>query len=757
MTNVSDQTGALFDLPSDASDAGEEALTCLEGVLEAITYQNPENGFVIARLRVGRERVTVLGDFVNPVPGEMFQVWGKWETHRQYGPQLRVVRYQVLKPTTLDGIEKYLGGGTIPGIRAKTAAQLVGYFGLETLDIIEQSPERLLDVPGIGPAKANAIIRGWADQHEVRHIMLFLQGHGISATYATKIYKTYGDRAVEMVTENPYRLAHDVFGIGFKLADRIARKLGFHRDRPERVEAGVLHCLQTAGDNGHCFLPEEMLAQGAADLLSSTPEEDAPQEGEPPTRDAAEDAIERLVRAQHLIRDTESSDHPIYLKPVFLVERALALNLQAMLADESIPDWLPADVTVFADGVCGELGITLAPAQFQAVVESLRSRVLILTGGPGTGKTTTTRAILQAHLDCRRRVLLASPTGRAAKRLSEVTGQAAQTIHRLLEVDPKSFTFKRNAEHPLDCDTLIVDEVSMVDLHLAHSLVRALPSHAQLILVGDADQLPSVGAGNVLHDLIRCERVPVVRLTEIFRQAAESTIIINAHRVNAGEMPELVPTRQWQESDCLFIAQDDPLAAADKLCDVVSRSLPSLGHEPRDIQVLVPMIRGTLGAQHLNGKLQEALNPKQIGVAELVRGQKTLRCGDRVIQTVNNYDLDVFNGDIGYIRHIDHEEGELIVAYPEKEVKYLFEHTDELQLAYALTVHKSQGSEYPAVVVAFHTQHFLLLQRNLLYTALTRAKKIAILLGSKRAVAMAVRNVNRTERYTRLAERVQAE
>ncbi|HOS42621.1 MAG TPA: ATP-dependent RecD-like DNA helicase, partial [Armatimonadota bacterium] len=573
---------------------------------------------------------------------------------------------------------------------------------------------------------------------------------------ASKIYRTYGDRAVEMVTENPYRLAHDVYGIGFKLADRIACKLGFHRDRPERIEAGVLHCLQAAGEHGHCYLPEAALAQGAADLLGGAPEADAPREGEPPTAEAAADAIERLVRAQHLIRDTEAPElMPIYLKPVFLMERALALGLEALLADAGAPDWLPRDAEGLAADVCRELGVTLAPAQFDAVVASLRSRMLVLTGGPGTGKTTTTRAILRAHLRCRRRVLLASPTGRAAKRLAEVTGQPAQTMHRLLEVDPQSFTFKRNPERPLECDTLIVDEVSMVDLHLAYSLVRALPAGAQLILVGDADQLPSVGAGNVLHDLIRSARVPVVRLTEIFRQAAESTIITNAHRVNRGEMPELVPTSQWQSADCLFIPQDDPLAAAHKVCDVVSRSLPALGYTPADIQVLVPMIRGSLGAQQLNALLQEALNPKQAGVAELTRGQKTLRCGDRVMQTVNNYDLDVFNGDIGYIRHLDGEEGEVVVAYPEKEVTYAFQDTDELQLAYALTVHKSQGSEYPAVVVALHTQHYLLLQRNLLYTALTRAKNTAILLGSTRAIAMAVRNVNRQERHTRLAERLQ--
>lgn len=754
MTSSSDQS-SLFNLPD--APAGEAELVEMEGVLDAITYQNPENGFTIARLRVDGDRVTIIGDLVNPLVGELLHVWGKWEMHRQYGPQLRVVRYQQKLPATVGAIEKYLGGGTIRGIGPKTARLLVGYFGLETLEVIEQAPHRLTEVPGIGRKKAQGIIESWAAQHEVRNIMLFLQGHGISATYANKIYRTYGDRAIEMVTENPYRLAQDVFGIGFKLADGIACKLGFHRDTPERIEAGILYCLQQATDNGHCYLPEAPLAQGAADLLGTSPEDGGPQEGEAPTVEAVEDAIERLVRAQLLIRDTLFDDSPIFLKQVFLVELGLARALRDLLAEPLACAWLPDDVEAFATEVCSELGVTLADQQYRAVVEGLRSRMLLLTGGPGTGKTTTTRAILRVHQRLGRKVLLASPTGRAAKRLAEVTGCPASTIHRLLEVDPKTFTFKRNPQNPLDCQTLIVDEVSMLDLHLAYALARALPAGAQLILVGDADQLPSVGAGNVLHDLIDSGVIPVVRLTEIFRQAAESTIITNAHRVNRGEMPDLVPTSQWQSADCLFIAQDDPLVAAQKVCDVVSRSLPALGYGPEDIQVLVPMIRGSLGAQQLNVLLQEALNPKQLGVAELVRGQKTLRRGDRVIQTVNDYEKDVFNGDIGYIVEIDAEERELIVAYPEKEVPYPFEDTDELQLAYALTVHKSQGSEYPAVVVAMHTQHYLLLQRNLLYTALTRAKRIALLLGSKRAIAMAVRNVNRQERNTRLADRLRGD
>lgn len=754
MDHASTSSGRLF--PEPPPEVVGEDMLCLEGTLDAVTFHNEENGFTIARLRTfDREEVTIIGTFANPIPGEALQIWGKWETHRQYGPQFRIERYRLHRPTNPDALERYLGSGLIKGIRQAIAKKLVDYFGLDTLDVIENAPERLTEAPGIGKAKARAIVEAWEEHKEVRHIMLFLQGHGISATYAMKIYRQYGDQAIEVVTKNPYRLAHDVWGIGFKKADAIARQLGFGRDTPERIQAGVLFYLQQATEQGHCFLPEEALAKGAAELLAAPDEENGRPADVAPIIAAAREAIEELVSRQSLIRDTDDPElKPIYLKPMFIMEQNLARDLNRLAAEPLDSPWIPKELPGFVQKICRGLDVTLSPEQARAVTESLRSRVLVLTGGPGTGKTTTTQAILHAHLRCGRKVALASPTGRAAKRLAEVTGHPAQTLHRLLEVDPKTFKFKRGPDNPLECETLIVDEMSMVDLHLAYSLVRALKDDAQLILVGDADQLPSVSAGNVLRDIIACRRIPVVVLTEIFRQAAESTIVTNAHRVNHGEMPALVPTSQWQRSDCLFIPQDDPLAAARKVCDVVTRSLPALGYTREQIQVLTPMHRGTLGAQYLNEILQEALNPKQIGVAEYTRGHKTLRCGDRVIQTVNNYDLEVFNGDIGYLVHIDGEEKQLVIRFPEREVTYTFDEAEELQLAYALTVHKSQGSEYPAVVVALHTQHYMMLQRNLLYTALTRAKRIAVLLGSRRAIAIAVRNQNRQERYTRLEARL---
>ena len=754
MDHAPTSTGRLFSEPPPEV-VGEDML-CLEGTLDTVTFHNEENGFTIARLRTfDREQVTVIGTFANPIPGESLQIWGKWETHRQYGPQFRIERYRLHRPTNPEALEKYLGSGLIKGIRRAIAKKLVDYFGLDTLEVIENSPERLTEAPGIGKSKARAIVEAWDEHKEVRHIMLFLQGHGISATYAMKIYKQYGDQAIEIVTKNPYRLAHDVWGIGFKKADAIAKQLGFAQDTPERIQAGVLFYLQQANEQGHCFLPEEMLAKGAAELLAAPAEENGQPADVAPIIAAAREAVEGLVSQQYLVRDTDDPElKPIYLKPVFIMEKNLARDLNRLAAEPLDSPWIPEDLPGFVEKICRGIDVALAPEQARAVMESLRSRVLVLTGGPGTGKTTTTQAILHAHLRCGRKVALASPTGRAAKRLAEVTAHPAQTLHRLLEVDPKTFKFKRGPDNPLECETLIVDEMSMVDLHLAYSLVRALKDDAQLILVGDADQLPSVSAGNVLRDIIACRRIPVVVLTEIFRQAAESTIVTNAHRVNHGEMPALVPTSQWQASDCLFIQQDDPLAAAQKVCDVVTRSLPALGYSREEVQVLTPMHRGTLGAQYLNELLQQALNPKQLGVAEFTRGQKTLRCGDRVIQTVNNYDLEVFNGDIGYLAHVDGEEKQLVIRFPEREVTYTFEQAEDLLLAYALTVHKSQGSEYPAAVVLLHTQHYMMLQRNLLYTALTRAKRLALLLGSKRAIAIAVRNQNRQERYTRLEARL---
>ncbi|HEY3416930.1 MAG TPA: AAA family ATPase, partial [Armatimonadota bacterium] len=548
MSRFPRNSGSLFTAPAAAG--GDEPV-CLEGSLESITFRKEDTGFTIARLRTfDRELVTIIGEFLNPVPGESLQLWGKWEIHKQYGPQLRVERYQLLKPATVAGIEKYLGSGMIHGIGPGIAKVLVAHFGLDTLDVIEEHPERLSEAPGIGKERARWIAEAWEEQRAVRHIMLFLQGHGISASLAAKIYRTYGDRAIEIVTANPYKLAQDVYGIGFKTADRIARQLGVAGNTPERIEAGLLFGLRESSEQGHCFLPEALLVQNTVELLAAPAEEKETDPTDAPTAEAVSESLENLVRRQLLIRDTDDPGmKPIYLKRLYLLEHVLAQNLRRMLAEELRCERLPRDPGPFVDDLAQSLQITLAAQQRQAVIDSLCSRVLILTGGPGTGKTTTTQAILRAHLDCGRNVLLASPTGRAAKRLSEVTGYPAMTIHRLLEVDPANFQFKRGPENPLDCDLLIIDEMSMVDLHLAYSLVRALPDGAQLIIVGDADQLPSVGAGNILHDMIDSGEVPVVRLTEIFRQAAESAIITNAHKINSGEMPDLPPTSQWQSSD----------------------------------------------------------------------------------------------------------------------------------------------------------------------------------------------------------------
>ncbi len=741
-----------LDLPNTEDN---NTLECIEGTLETVTFHNEENGFTIGRVRSdGSIATTVLCTFLSPPIGEYVQFWGKWDTHKQYGKQFRAERYMIQKPTTPLAIERYLASGVIKGVGAKMAKILVRQFGEETIDILDKNPARLMDVPGIGKKKLQQIIKGWDEQRAVRHIMLYLQGHGISAAYAAKIYRQYGDSAIEQVTENPYQLSYDIWGIGFKISDRIARQIGMKMNANARVEAGVFFALQQAEENGNCYLPNEELVKISTELLKVDDKNPQIILEDAPSADAVQEAITRMVQRGLLILDKDGSDTPIYRKVTYILENTLAAQLTDMMKDTVKGNWLPDDPQKFTDELCETLGVDLAKEQNRAVLESLQSRVLILTGGPGTGKTTTTRVILQALLKCKRTVALASPTGRAAKRLAEVTGQDAVTIHRLLEVDKNTFKFKRGPENRLEFDTLIVDEVSMVDLNLMYSLVRALRTDSQLILVGDADQLPSVGAGNVLGDLLNSGVIPVVRLTEIFRQAAASHIISNAHRINHGEMPYLSSTKEWQNSDCLFINQEESQDAANKIVDVVVRSLPKLEYKREDIQVLIPMQKGVMGAQNLNEMLQTALNPKTPGVSEFTRGQRVFRNGDRIIQTSNNYEKEVFNGDIGYIRNIDFEEKEFVVEFPDKEVVYGFDETDDVSLAYALTVHKSQGSEYPAVVLGMHTQHYIMLQRNLLYTALTRAKKIAVIIGNRRALHLAVNNTRKQDRYTRLAARL---
>jgi exodeoxyribonuclease V alpha subunit len=690
--------------------------------------------------------VTAVGAFTNPAPGESLLLFGQWTTHPQYGPQFRMERYQTLRPATLVGIERYLGSGLIKGVGPVTAKRLVKHFGTETLEVIEHEPERLSEVPGVGHKRITLIAKAWKEQKEVQNIMLFLQGHGVSTAFAVRIYKNYGDRSLDVVQQNPYRLT-EIWGIGFKSADRIAQALGLPTDAPARLEAGLLHVLNTASEAGHCFLPRQELLDAASEELGiAVP--------------GLEGSLQELLIREAVIGEEmpEGGQPSLYVPSLYHTERGVAQRLQDLLALPPTRDLGSDDPQQWCEAWMRESGLQLSDQQRQAVLTAVSRKALLLTGGPGTGKTTTTRAIVGILESLGRRVVLASPTGRAAKRLSEVTGYPAKTIHRLLEFDPSTLGFKRGPDLLLECDAVLVDEVSMLDVVLFYSLLKAIPLRARLILVGDSDQLPSVGPGNVLRDLLASEVIPTVRLTQVFRQAAASLIVTNAHRVNQGEMPELISPKGRTSADCLFLPEEDPEKLVELVSAVVRTSLPKRGFPPQEIQVLCPMNRGTVGSGHLNRVLQDALNPRapegQPPRPEVQRAGRTFRLGDRVLQLVNNYTKGVFNGDVGTVSLIDEEEQVLVVTYPDQEVNYDFADVDELQLAYALSVHKSQGSEYPAVVIPIHTQHYVMLQRNLVYTALTRGKRLVTLLGSKRALAMAIRNNRETVRYTRLAERL---
>jgi exodeoxyribonuclease V alpha subunit len=733
-------------------------LAQLEGVIERVTYHAEETGYTVARLSVEGERdlITIVGGMGNPVPGESIRIYGRWTTHREYGRQFEVERYDTVRPATAAAIEKYLGSGLIRGIGPIRAKKIVEKFGVETLDVIEQSPRKLLRVDGIGEKRLEQIKRAWAEQKAIREVMLFLQGHGVSATYAVKIYKTYGDESIKVVETDPYRLAKDIWGIGFKTADRIAQNMGFAPDSAPRLRAGLLYTLSQATDYGHLYLPEPVLIKQAAEILGVEPErlppvlEQMAQEQEviaEESETAAEDSSDE--------RETQIQDpRCIYHPALYHTEIGLANRLRRLVQNPP-PDRASEDkVDAWLKYQTGAMGIELSEEQKQAIYRALTNRFLILTGGPGVGKTLVTNLICKAFDARRKRILLASPTGRAAKRLSEVTGRSAQTIHRLLKFDPATRGFQHNEENPLPCDVLIADEVSMLDAVMAHNLLKSVPEDAQVIFVGDVDQLPSVGAGNVLGDLIDSGVVPVCRLTQVFRQAAQSLIVTNAHRINRGEFPLLIPPKEREGKDCLFVEVEDSKAAAEMVITLATRSLPRLGFPPGDIQVLSPMHRGEAGVGHLNERLQDAWNPPDERKAELIRGARRFRVGDRVIQLVNNYDKQVFNGDIGVITRIDHTEQMLAVEFPEAEVEYDFADYDELQLAFALSTHKAQGSEYPAVILVLTSAHYMMLQRNLLYTALTRARRMCVLVGEKRAIGRAVKNDKATRRFTRLAQRL---
>ena len=725
----------------DEAAAGE---TTLEGTVERVVFASEENGFRVVRLAVPgqAELVTAVGSLLEVQPGECLRLAGAWEEDRKFGRQFRARAFATLPPATGAAIERYLGSGLIRGIGQELARRLVARFGAETLEVIDRQPERLAEVPGIGPKRSAQVREAWQEQREIREVMLFLQAHGVGTSQALRIWKTYGAEALEVVREDPYRLARDVFGIGFATADQIAGRLGVPPDSPQRARAGVLHLLAEAADRGHLYLPRRLVESQGEGLLGAP-------------RQAVAQAIADLAAGGEVVIEAPPAgdgaggeEAAVYLPPLYAAEAGLAERLAALAAHPPSP--LSIDLDRAFSWLASRQGLDLAVAQREAVRQALASKVLVITGGPGTGKTTLVRAIVELLGRKGRTVLLAAPTGRAAKRLAEATGAEARTVHRLLEWSPKARTFERGPDRPLAGDLLIVDEASMLDAPLAHALARALPDSAQLVLVGDVDQLPSVGPGSVLADLIASRAVAVVRLTEIFRQARESRIVVNAHRINRGEMPLL---EGGESSDFFFIERREPEAVLETLLELVCRRIPSrFGLDPlADLQVLTPMNRGALGVASLNQALRERLNPHG---REVVRGGRLLRLADKVMQVRNNYELDVFNGDLGRIVAIDAEQQLLSVAFDGREVGYDFADLDELVPAYACSIHKAQGSEYPCVVLPLHTQHYVMLDRNLLYTALTRARRLAVLVGEKRALAVAVGNQRTRRRFTRLAERL---
>ncbi|RLF57786.1 MAG: ATP-dependent RecD-like DNA helicase, partial [Thermoplasmata archaeon] len=711
------------------------------------TYMNDETGFTVAKVTVNGflAPVTIVGNLLGLVPGEVLEMEGVWEEHKKFGRQFRVLSHRTRLPASVKGIRKYLGSGLIRGIGKVMASRIVKEFGEKTMEVIDEHIEDLARVEGIGRKRIEMIRQAWAEQKEIRAIMIFLQEHGVGVNHATKIYRQYGQRSVAVVTQNPYRLAADIRGIGFSTADRIAEKLGFRKDAPVRVEAGILHVLNRLSDEGHLFYPYEPLVDKCLEVLEVD-------------RGTIIKALENtVVEGKIVIEDlTSGGDDPapnpkaVYLRWLYYCESESARHLQRLLSSERRVR--PIDAEKAVNWVQKRIKMRLGRLQIDAVKRAIREKVLIITGGPGTGKTTIIDAVIQIYRAAGAHVLLAAPTGRASKRMSEATGQTASTIHRLLEFRWQQGGFQRNEERPLNGDVIILDEVSMIDMPLMFHLLRAVPSGATLILVGDTNQLPSVGPGNVLKDIIRSEAVPVVELREIFRQAKESLIIINAHRINRGLVPEVRDFGQ-ELGDFYFIEQQEPDQILELIMELVCNRIPRrFGLDPmKHVQVLSPMHKGVVGTENLNQKLQGLLNPSR---RELVRGERRFRPNDRVMQTRNNYEKEVFNGDIGIVKSINEENQEVVVAFEERQVVYDYQELDEIVLAYAISVHKSQGSEYPAVVIPVVPQHYLLLQRNLIYTAVTRGERLVVMIGSKKALAMGVRNDQIAKRFTNLSERL---
>lgn len=705
-----------------------EHLRC---VVERITYRNEENGYTVIKCKAKNysDLVTVVGAMPDVHVGSVLSLEGFWKIDSKYGRQFSAEKWEETLPATVYGIEKYLGSGLIKGVGPKFAKRIVQKFGKDTLDVIEEQPDLLIEVEGIGRVRVERIKNSWQEQKEIKNIMLFLQGHEVSTSHATKIFKTYGRESIAVVKENPYRLADDIWGIGFKTADTIAGKLGIEKDRFIRLRSGILYTLNKLSESGHCFAVREQLIDTAVKLLDvESPE--------------LEISLDEMLRTEDVIRDEEA----IYLPPFYFSETGCAKRLLNLLKAKREID---SDVNLVMEKVIRQTGISYDEIQMEAIRTAFVSKVMVLTGGPGTGKTTTTLGIISAYRESGAQIILAAPTGRAAKRMSEATGMEAKTIHRLLEYKPPE-GYQRNEENPLKGDVLILDECSMIDIILMYNLLKAVPEHMTLILVGDTDQLPSVGAGNVLKDIIESERVPVVRLTRIFRQAQGSRIIMNAHRINKGEPVDM---RGGKDSDFFFAEEETNEGIVERLVKYCTVNLPKYYQVDalRDIQVLTPMQRGVTGAANLNQILQQAMNPE--GPA-LRRGGTQYRLRDKVMQIRNDYDKEVFNGDIGTVVRVDLEDRELVVNFDGREISYDVTELDELTLAYATTIHKAQGSEYPIVVMPFSMSHFVMLQRNLLYTGVTRAKKVLVLIGEKKAVYYAIKNEKTTERNTKLAGRL---
>jgi len=720
-------------------------MSIIHGLLERISYHNEENDFVVAKLREKdkRELTTIVGNLSGINPGESLKLTGNWVHNKKFGEQFQVETFEVTIPATLLGIQKYLASGLIDGIGPIMSERIVEKFGLHTLEVIEKKPERLSEVEGIGPKRISMIKKTWEEQKEIKEIMIFLQGHGVSAAYSAKIYKQYGNQSIELVRENPYRLAQDIYGTGFITADKIAQNLGIDRNSLIRAKAGLLYVLNQLTEEGHVYYPENRLIHRAREILHVDEE-------------IIFQAVKELSKEKELFLEDlepEGNFRAVFLAPFYVAETGVAQRL--MNLKESPSNIRPIHPERAIEWVQQKLGIKLAQRQEEAVLLAATSKVLIITGGPGTGKTTIITAILRIFQQLKLRVLLAAPTGRAAKRMNEATGCEAKTIHRLLEYSPHKDGFKKDEGDPLEADVVIIDETSMVDTLLMHHLLKAIPSHAHLILVGDVDQLPSVGPGNVLKDIIRSGRFTVVTLTEIFRQAQESMIVVNAHKVNQGQFPVLKEIDKPQETDFRFIQEEDPERILQIILDLCSEKISRdfRFHPLREIQVLTPMHKGTIGVTNLNIELQKRLNS---GPSVITRGAWNFRLGDKVMQIVNNYDKDVFNGDIGWISKIDLEEREVVIDFDGRPVPYDYPDLDEIVLAYAVSVHKAQGSEYPVVILPVVTQHYLLLQRNLIYTGITRAKKRVVLIGTKKALAIAIRNNKPQRRYTLLSERLAA-